>query len=170
MLGCAPLGARGGQQGVFLSRMGGWAAGHLLIQVGVLRVPPGGEGGQRGVFSSRVGGWAMGCLLVQVGVLISIQCVQGLRSFHPETAWHQVVLFWASVVPIEWTPSCWNEEGFIRELASSIWWVFVLQKSSKHCSVCPLRARRDPAPQMHFWFSTPSPLSLCPVPSLISNC
>ena len=48
--------------------------------------------------------------------------------------------------------------------------VLVLQKSSKNCYVYPLWWNEEPASRLLCCFLTAPPLSLHPLPSLISNC
>ena len=57
------------------------------------------------------------------------------------------------------------------QLASPTWWGFqYLQNSSKTLLCISLRRNQDPAPRLHCCFLTVPPLSLHPLPSLISNC
>ena len=57
------------------------------------------------------------------------------------------------------------------QLTSPTWRGFqYLQNSSKTLRVYPLRGDRQPAPRLHYCFLTAPPLSLHPLPSLISNC
>ena len=48
--------------------------------------------------------------------------------------------------------------------------VLVLRESSRYCHVYPLRGNQDPGPRLQYCLWTASPLSLCPLPSLISDC
>ena len=67
--------------------------------------------------------------------------------------------------------SFWNE---IEQLTSFVCWGFQLcRRAQRQCYVYPSRGRQDPAPRLHHYFQTvPTvpPLSLHPLPSLISNC
>ena len=72
--------------------------------------------------------------------------------------------------------SNWSEilhafRQYAMNRTSSTWWGFqYLQNSSKIPCVYPLRGNQDPAPRLHYCFLTAPPLSLHPLPSLISNC
>ena len=44
------------------------------------------------------------------------------------------------------------------------------RRTQRYCYVYSLRRNQDPAPRLHYCFLTSPPLSLHPLPSLISNC
>ena len=46
----------------------------------------------------------------------------------------------------------------------------ICKTAQRYCYVYPLRENQDPAPRLHYCFLTALPLSLHPLPSLISNC
>ena len=54
--------------------------------------------------------------------------------------------------------------------ANSICWHFSSIKSSKILLCVSLEANQGPAPRLHYCFLAAPPLSLHPLPSLISNC
>ena len=59
-------------------------------------------------------------------------------SFVVPLIWPQVVSWWASVVlkVIKLWPSLWNEECFIKQLTSSIWWGFSSAEELKDIVMC----------------------------------
>ena len=88
--------------------------------------------------------------------------MQSLHSFNLE------ITSGGPVIVIE--PSLWNEECFIKQFIFHLLGVLVLRKSSKILLCVSLRRNQDRAPRLHYCFSAAPPLSLHPLPSLISNC
>ena len=89
--------------------------------------------------------------------------MQGPHSFNPEIIWCQVMMgeLWPS---LEW--KVLHQVVNIFHLVG----VLVLQKSWKILLCVSLEGEPDPAPRLRYCFLTAPPLSLHPLPSLISNC
>ena len=82
---------------------------------------------------------------------------------------------WQSASSTFWLQWVWGLLTVGRkQLTSPTWWGFSICKTAqRYCYVYPLRENQDPAPRLHYCFLTVSPLSplsLHPLPSLISNC
>ena len=86
--------------------------------------------------------------------------------------WPQVVSWWASVVlkVIKLWPSLeWRMLHQVVNIFHLLGFSFC-RRAQRYCYVYPLRRNQDPAPRLCYCFLTVPPLSLHPLPSLISNC
>ena len=97
-----------------------------------------------------------------MGLLIKLGCVQGLHSFNLASG--NVLMSLSGYFNLASGGLLWNEECYIFYLGD-----FSSIKSSKILLCVSLEMEQDPAPRLHYCFLSAPPLSLHPLPSLISN-